>query len=201
MNSTKFADKGMIFLKKYKNYNHKEELLAHYGLETIYILITKMLFITLVSILIGITKEMYIFIIFYFFLRFYASGLHLSKSIHCTIMSTTILIGFPLLAIYTNFALPIRLIINGIVICLFAFYSPADTIKKPLINYNKRINLKIKSIMICFIYFILTLFIKSNFILNCITYSLILQTILIVPITYKTFNMPYNNYLNYKEKE
>lgn len=200
MNSKIFADKGIIFLKKYNNYSEKEELLAHYGLETIYILITKTIFVTIVSLLLGITKEMFIFIFFYGNLRLFASGMHMKKGYHCTIISTIMLTSFPLLAMYTTIEFEIKLIILGISMICFGLYSPADTHKKPLINKQRRYELKIKSYIVLIIYSILILFIKNNFLVNSIIYSIILQTILILPITYKLFNMPYNNYLNYKEE-
>lgn len=200
MNSKIFADKGIVFLKKYNSYSKKEEMLAHYGLETIYILITKTIFITILSIIFGLLKEVYLFILFYGILRLYSSGLHMRKGIHCTILSTICLLGLPYLSIITSISFGVKLIILGISLICFTLYSPADTYKKPLINVKKRKILKIKSIIILFIYAILTLYIRNSFISSIIIYSIILQVILILPITYKIFNMPYNNYLNYKEE-
>lgn len=198
MNSKLFADKSMIFLKRYKNYSHRDELLVHYGLETFYILITKMIVITLISLLFGITKEMYIFIVFYSILRFYASGIHLSTSLGCTILSSIILIGIPYLCEFSYMNFEYRILLAGICICIFALYSPADTIKKPLIHEDKRIKRKIKSSIVCYIYLILLFIVKDTFLINCITYSMILQSLLIMPMTYKLFNQSYNNYKKYK---
>src|SRR5574344_715211 len=198
MNSKVFADKSMIFLKKYKVYNHREELLIHYGLETLYILITKMIIITIISLFFNITKEMYIFIFFYGLLRIFASGMHLSSSLGCTIFSTITLIGFPYLCKYSYIDIDCRILLIGISICIFALYSPADTVRKPLLNEEKRIKNKFESSIICYIYLILLFYIKTDYILNCITYSLLLQSILIMPITYKIFNQSYNNYKKYK---
>ena len=200
MNSRIFADKGMVFLKKYNSYTEREELLAHYGLETIYILITKTIFVTIVSLLIGITKEMYIFILFYGMLRIFASGMHLSRSVLCTIISTIILVVFPLLCIHAKIQLGLKIILLGIGIICFGLFSPADTHKKPLINSKIRISLKIKSSIVLLIYTLLTITIKNDYISNTIVFSVVLQVILILPVTYKMFNMPYNNYLNYKEE-
>ena len=124
----------------------------------------------------------------------------MKKSFHCTIMSTLFLIGFPLLCIYTRIQFGLKIIIFGIGFICFGLYSPADTHRKPLINSERRYNLKIKSIIVLFMYFILIFFVKTNFLSNVIIYSIILETVLILPITYKLFNMPYNNYLNYKEE-
>ena len=57
MKAKQFADKMMLFFKKYKKYSHKEEVTVHYGLQTIYILITKTIFVTILSLFLGITKE------------------------------------------------------------------------------------------------------------------------------------------------
>ena len=198
MNSRVFADKVLVFLKKYNNYTEKEELLAHYGLETIYILITKTIFITIISLIIGITKEMFIFVFFYGGLRIPASGIHMKKSIYCTFLSTIIFIGFPFLCLYTKIYFGIKLIICGLGIICFALYSPADTHKKPLINKRRRKALRIRSIITLFIYVFLIFILKKNFISNAIIYSIIAESLLILPITYKIFNMPYNNYLNYE---
>lgn len=198
MNSKKFADKILRFLKIYITYDHKKELLVHYGLETLYILITKIIIITIASLILGITKEMLIFIMLYGLLRLYASGLHLKTSFDCTIFSLIVMLGFPILAMYTNIIMELRIIIAGGAVSLFALYSPADTIRKPMIHTERRILCKIKSITICLIYLFLIFTIKEQFLLNCITYSLILESFLITPISYKLFNQPYNNYLNYK---
>ena len=200
MNSKIFADKCLIFLEKYKTYDKKEKMLVHYGLETIYILITKTLFITILSLLLGIVKEVYLFILFYGTLRLYSSGLHMRKGYYCTIISTIFLLGFPYLALNTSYNIGIKLIILGISIICFGLYSPADTYKKPLINEKNRYNLKFKSIIVLFIYIIIIIVSKNEFLNNIIFYSIILQTFLILPITYKLFKMPYNNYLTYKEK-
>lgn len=201
MGSKIFANKMLIFLKKYKNYSNKEEIIVHYGLETIYILISKLIIVTIISIIFNITKEMYIFIIFYGLLRLFAGGLHLSKSINCTIFSTIVLIGLPILAINSHIYLEYRIIVSGISLVLFALYSPADTVRKPMINKEKRIKNKIKSYIMCFIYFALLFILKNEFILNCITYSTILESFLICPLTYKVFNKTYNNYMRIIRKE
>ena len=76
-------------------------------------------------------------------------------------------------------------------------YAPADTKKRPLIKKNKRIKFKILSLIIVILYFILTLFIKNNLIINSLIIGITIECILILPITYKAFHMPYKNYKNY----
>lgn len=197
MNSKKFADSVMPFLEKYNSYTDKDKIIAHYGLETLYILTTKMIIITLISVLFGITKEMFIFLLFYSVLRSYAGGLHLSSSIECTILSSIILIGLPIVCKNIIIIESLRIIIIGFSICLFALYSPADTYKKPLIKEEKRVKLRLLSFIMCILYFISSLIIEDDYILNNIALSLFLEGVLITPFTYKLFKQPYNNHLIY----
>ena len=76
-------------------------------------------------------------------------------------------------------------------------YAPADTVKRPLINKKKRMRFKILSILVTIIYFILTILIDNNIFTNSLLIGLLISCILILPITYKAFKMPYRNYINY----
>ncbi len=204
MSSRKFADAVMPFLEKYNNYTEKDKIIAHYGLETIYMLVTKLIIITIISLILGITREFYILLFFYGLLRLYAGGLHLSNSLGCTILSIIMILGGAYLCIYASIDTSYRIIIAGIAISVFSLYSPADTNKKPIIKESQRIKRKIKSILLSFLYLILLFNIKNNFMLNVLTYSLLIQSLLISPSVYKLFNQPYNNYVvygNYKRKE
>ena len=81
---------------------------------------------------------------------------------------------------------------------IFLLYAPADTVKRPLINKKKRKMYKILSVITALI-FISLIFIVDNFLIkNILIFALILESILILPITYKIFKLPYRNYLNYK---
>ena len=80
---------------------------------------------------------------------------------------------------------------------LVAAYAPADTVKRPLIKKKKRIRFKILSVIVVISYFIITLLITNNLIINVLIFGLIIECILISPLTYKAFKMPYKNYKNY----
>lgn len=204
MNSKKFADKTMFFLEKYNDYSDKDRIIAHYGLETLYILVTKTIIVIIVSLFFNITKEMLIFILLYSILRFYAGGIHLSSSIGCTILSTIVLLFFPIMCKNIIITMPYKLIIDGLSIYLVAMYSPADTVKKPIINDKHRNKLRLTSYLFYLIWLIFSIFIKNNFYSNLFTLSMLLEGVLISPCMYKLFKQPYNNYLIYgntKRKE
>ena len=81
---------------------------------------------------------------------------------------------------------------------LLAIYSPADTEKRPLINRKKRIVYKILTTLIAIIYMVIGLVVKNNILSNVITLSILLEAVIVLPISYKLFGLKYNNYLNYK---
>jgi len=179
-------------------YNKEQLEEIKYGLESIYLTISKVVVILFISFLLGLFKEAILFLLIFNILRAFAFGLHASKSIYCWISSSISFLLIPYVSKTINFPFIfyiISCIICFISICLFA---PADTIKRPLINKKKRIIYKVLSIIISIIY-IVFIFITSHLLLkNLFTFALILETILILPITYKIFKLPYNNYKNYK---
>lgn len=89
-------------------------------------------------------------------------------------------------------------IIIGIILTIgMMLFSPADTHKRPIVNKKRRRIYKIISTIISIIYVILSIIIKNAYISNCFIFAIVLQNILISPITYKIFKLPYNNYKEY----
>ena len=82
------------------------------------------------------------------------------------------------------------------IIAMYLF-SPADTHKRPIVNKKRREIYKFLSVIITIIFIIGSILFKDSYICNCLLFAVITQTIIILPITYKIFNMPYNNYKNY----
>ena len=169
-----------------------------YGIESIYLTFEKIIIIIIISILLKIFKEVMIFMLIYNIIRFTAFGAHAKNSIVCLIISTITFIGLPLLSI--NILIPnyIKIIIGIICLIIFFLYAPADTEKRPIISKKRRLIYKISSIVLGIIYIILSIYIRNNFLNNVFIFSIILQSIMILPITYKLFGVSYNNYKNYK---
>lgn len=183
--------------KQYPNYKEDKIDEIMYGIEGIYLTITKTIIIFSIALILGIFKELLILLIAFNFIRLFAFGMHASNSIVCLIFSSlTFLIG-AYLCKYANIPNNMLYLIYLILLIIIAIYSPADTVKRPLIKRKKRIKFKILSILITIIYFIITMFIKNNLIINSLVFGLIIECILILPITYKAFKMPYKNYKNY----
>jgi accessory gene regulator protein AgrB len=55
------------------------------------------------------------------------------------------------------------------------------------------------SIIVCISYIITSLTIKNSYISNALIFSIWVEAVLILPISYKLLNLPYDNYLNYKK--
>ena len=189
---------SMNIISGTSKYNKEQLEEIKYGLESIYLTISKVVVILFISFLLGLFKEAILFLLIFNILRAFAFGLHASKSIYCWISSSISFLLIPYVSKTINFPFIfyiISCIICFILICLFA---PADTIKRPLINKRKRHIYKLLSIFVSLIYAVL-IFTTTNILLkNLLTFALILETILILPITYKIFKLPYNNYKNYK---
>ena len=168
-----------------------------YNLEAFYLTISKMLIIIPLSIIIGVFKEMMILLVFFNFIREPAHGLHASKSWICLLSSSIIFIGCPIIAKSINIPFIFNLSLEIIGLLLLAIYAPADTKKAPIIRVEKRKKLKINTIINCIILIIINLFIKDSIISNIIVLSIWIGVFLILPITYKIFNQPYNNYIEY----
>lgn len=198
-------DKSIYFIKKYSSFDEKKLIKIKYGLEGIYLTLSKFIIISFIAIYLGIFKELLIFILFFSIIRTFAFGLHFSSSFTCLIASSFIFLLFSFSANIINIPLFIKTII-GIICFVFIFiYAPADTLKRPLINNNKRTIYKYLASIISFIYVLIIIFINNNFISNILLFSLITEVVMIIPITYQLFKIPYNNYMfividNYKKE-
>ena len=183
--------------KQYPNYNNDKLDEIMYGVEGIYLTITKCIVIFTIALILGIFKELLLLLLACNFIRLVACGMQASKSSICLIFSSELFIGGAYLC--KTIVLPTTLIyiLYLVVLIIMILYSPSDTVKRPLIRKNRRLKFKILSVMVTTTYFITTLLINNNLYINCMIFGLVIECILIIPITYKAFNMPYKNYVNY----
>ena len=181
----------------YPNYSDEDIEKIQYRLESIYLSLTKVIVILLLSIFLNIFKETIITLLLFNILRTTAFGIHASKSWICWITSVPTFIGIPLICKYITFPIYILLIIASISLINFILFAPADTVKRPLIRKKRRIIYKVLTVIIGIIYLTIIIICKNNFIQNCLSASMLIETILISPLTYKIFKMPYNNYKSY----
>ena len=188
---------AMNLIEKNGNYDEEKLSIIKYGLEGLYLTITKLIIIFLLAYLLNIFKEMIIFPLIYNIIRATSFGLHATKSWICLITSTLIFIGFPITCKYVYLTKYFKVAL-GLILILFIYKnSPADTHKRPIINKNRRLFFKYISTFIAIIFIYISILINDNFISNCLIFSLFVQSFMIAPSVYKLFNLPYNNYLTY----
>lgn len=186
-------------INRYYNYDKVKLSEIKYGIESLYLTISKTIIILIACTLLKVTKPLLLLFMFYGIIRLTGFGVHAKKSWHCWITSLTMFIGIPLLISKLNINNFIIIITYSICMLLITKYAPADTEKRPLINKKKRVLYKVLTIIITFIYLVISLTIKNSIIINTLYFSILLETIQILPITYKLYGVKYNNYKNYKK--
>ena len=193
-------NKSLMLLNSTYKYDNDTLDRVKYGLELLYISITKMFVIFIVSIIFGLIKETLLVVLFSNGLRTFAYGIHAKKSWHCHVSSILVFIALPFIFKNIEFHMYQKIIISIVCFIGYALFAPADTHKRPLINKNHRKKLKIKTLFVCLIY-ILTLFVSNNVLVNnMIILSMIVECFAINPIIYKICDMPYDNYKSYQPK-
>ena len=189
--------KIMNYVKNNTKYNDTQLLEIEYGLTGIYLTISKMIIISIISLFLGIFKDMIIFMVLFNIIRTFAFGLHATKSWICLISSAIIFVGVPLIIHYLTLNLLLKLFI-GILCIIFIFKnSPADTKKRPIVSIRRRLILNYISTTIAILFVIISLIINNNYISNSLIFALILENFLISPLAYKIFNLSYNNYIDF----
>lgn len=184
-------------VKQYPKYSKDKVDEIMYGVEGIYLTITKTIIISLIALILGVFKELIFLLISFNFIRLFAFGMHANKSWICLLFSSTLFLGGAYLCKILVIPKNILITLFLIVLLIISIYAPSDTVKRPLIKKKRRIIFKILSITVVIIYFILTLIIKNNLFINAVIIGLIIECILILPTTYMIFKMPYKNYKSY----
>ena len=194
----KFLNYSGNLLRKSGDYSEEKIEIILYGLEAVYLMITKMVVIFLLAYVLGILKETLILLISYNVIRSQAFGIHASKSIYCLISSILLFVGGALLCKYVT--LPLWGMIVGAIVCniCLLLYAPADTHKRPLVNEKKRKRFKYVSFSLGIIYTVLIIVFRDYSIVNYLLFGMMEAVLMILPLTYKTFHLPYNNYKTYQ---
>ena len=194
---TKIINSSINLIKKNGNYSEEKLVEIKYGLEGVYLTISKLIIIGLIAYILGIFKEVIIFLALYNVIRTTSFGLHATKSWICLLSSSIIFIIFPLICKYLFITDYLKMIVGLILILLIYKNAPADTHKRPIINPKRRLFFKYTSTFIAIIFVYCALLINNNFLSNCFILSLLVQSFMISPTIYKIFKLPYNNYLVY----
>ncbi len=187
-------NKSLDFVTQYKNYTEEDKEKLKYGLEGIYLTITKMVVIIGLSILLHMFKEVIILLLLFNILRYFGFGVHAGKSSECLISSILLFIVVPYILLKITFTNTLVLIISSICIPLLFVFSPADTKRRPFPKTKKKLFRKIMTTLLSIIYSGSCLFITDNTLIVLLISSVIAETVMVNPLTYILLKQPYNNY-------
>lgn len=192
-----FLNSSIKFIKNYNDFSEKDIEKLRYGLEGIYLTVQKLIVIIILSLILGIFKEVLITLILFNIIRFTGFGFHAEKSIQCLFISLFQFVILPYILIQIFIPKVVCLVICFISIVSYILFAPADTVKRPLPNAKKRKIRKWSTVLIGFIYTSLIIIFFNTFITPLLLSALIIEAIVINPLTYMVFKQPYNNYKNF----
>ncbi len=192
-----FLDSSIRFIGSYKELCQEDIEKLRYGLEGIYLTVTKLIIIAIVSLVLGILKEVIITLLLFNLLRFTGFGFHAEKSIQCLFLSLVQFVFIPYALLNISISKSFAVIICILCILNYLLFAPADTINRPLPNVKKRKIRKWSTVIIGISYSILLLVFSDSFLCPLFLSSLIVEAIVINPLIYIVFKQPYNNYKTY----
>ena len=187
-------DYGINFICKYQAFSENDIKKLRYGLEGIYLTVTKLVVLLFLAIILDIVKEFVLVILLFNVIRYTGFGFHAGKSYQCLLFSTFSFIVIPYFLLIINISISVIYIISSICVSHYLLFAPADTKKRPLPNKRKRIIRKIVTVLIGCIYTLAIILLNSNYWTSIILSAMIIQAIVVSPLTYKLFGEPYNNY-------
>lgn len=188
----------MKYIKiRHPNYNETKLQEIKYYLEGFYLSFSKLIIIVALSIILNVFKEMVVMLIAFNILRSSGFGLHATKSWICLLSSSIIFLCFPFIAKIISIPFNMKIIFGIGAILLIYKYAPADTKKRPIIKKEIREMYKFKATIKCILLVIIFLSVKNETISNLILFGVWTEVIMILPITYKIFQLSYNNYKTY----
>ena len=167
-----------------------------YGIEGIYLTITKLFVILLLGFIFNILYEIILLLVFYNFLRFFGFGYHARNSLECLIISISLFFILPLLVSKQLLTFNYKWLLVSLCIINFLLFAPSDTKKRPMINKRKKLIRKAFVIFITIIYSIIIPFVDYK-LSSILLLSIVIQAIMVNPFIYMIFKQPYNNYKNY----
>lgn len=194
----KFIESTIIKIKKKQEVSELQEKRYRYGLEGFYNLFTKLVALTIISILLNTFVEFILLTITYSLYRLYGFGIHAKTSLQCWFTTLPIYITGCLFIKYGSISNIVSISLWIIGFISFLLFAPADTPARPLIHKDKRIRAKILSLIILTVLAILYYCCSFIIIKNTLIYSLLMEVISINPLTYKIFHTPFNNYKTYQ---
>ncbi len=179
-----------------------EEKLAEidYGIAAFIANSYKTLFIFILAILLGIFKYFLIAFVSFGVLRTFACGVHAKREWTC--LPTSIILFFGILYLGMTIELNIYIMSFIFVLCFGAMlrYAPADTEERPIASSKLRRKLKIMSCVTVLALYAIALFKLSTAASSIITFAALVESVLILPVTYRLAGSMYGAGIKIRNK-
>ena len=172
-------------IREYKKGADDYEILK-YGVAVIYYNFTKTAVLVVAAAVLGILPHALAFMLVFGSLRRFARGLHLKNNVLCTIIGFANYIAGIYAALNVTMGLVPSIVIYLACMLLNLIYTPSPTENKP-IKKQDRLPLKIKTMLVMAALFVLLLVIGGNAFRNIIVIATTIETMYILPFTYKIF--------------
>lgn len=174
-----------------------------YGFELLIGEVPKIMLIFIIALILGKIKYFLISMAIICPYRTFSGGIHLKTHIACFVSTTLLYLGNVFFCEWFNFNTFYPKLITIIITYIFSIimiilYAPADTDTVPILVKKDRKRAKIKSIIWITIVLCLSLIFKDRTISNLCIFGVLFQTLTIMKISYKIFNVKLG-YLEYEK--
>lgn len=153
-------------------------------------MITKLIIIFILAFILDILKETLLLFLIFGGLRFFGFGVHAKTSFQCLIYSLSLFILLPLLFYNINLNLTSEIIIFLICFINLLIFAPSDSENRRFKKKKKYLIRKIFTLIVFCIYVALHFY--FNKLNNLFMISIIIQSIVVNPVTYKIMGIKYN---------
>ncbi|HYF75237.1 MAG TPA: accessory gene regulator AgrB [Candidatus Nitrosocosmicus sp.] len=173
----------------------------NYGIAVFITNAYKLLFVFILALLLGIFNYFMIAFMSFGALRTFASGVHAKGEWTCLPLSTLFFFGI----VYVGLAVKLDIYMISILfaLCFAAVlrYAPADTEEKPIVSRKLRRKLKIMSCLALAALYLVSVYTLGTSTASIITFAVLVETILILPVTYKLAGSMYGVGININKKK
>lgn len=189
--------------KKMPDIDEERAEVIRYGFELLIGEVPKMILVFIIAALLGKMKYFLISIAITCPYRAFSGGIHFKTHIACLFSTTFLYLGNVFISELfcisnTYIKVTVAAVIYIYAISMVLLYAPADTDSVPILRKRDRKIGKIKSIIWVTLILTIALFVKDSTISNMCLLGIFIQTLTIMKISYKIFNVKLG-YLEYEK--
>lgn len=161
----------------------------------------KLLLIFLLAFLLDIFTYFLIAFISFGALRTFASGVHAKGEWTCLPVSTVFFFGIVYLGVAVELNIYVLTVIFALCFAAVLRYAPADTEEKPIVSRKLRKKLKIMSCCTLAALYVTSVYTLGTASSSIIAFAVLVETVLILPVTYKLAGSMYGVGMNINKKK